>query len=86
MMGKCVDKIDGSSNHHYKWTIIDGSKSNYHYSQNECRMTIKRKKSLAFNGDNLIEQITRAKIYFEVQNTMEGVRIKLAKSIESSTI
>lgn len=31
-MGKCVDKIDGSSNHHYKWTIIDGSKSNYHYS------------------------------------------------------
>ena len=50
-------------------------------------MAMKKMELQSFNGEDLVGLITRAKMYFEVQNTSEEVKMRLAKlSMEGVTI
>jgi hypothetical protein len=56
-------------------------------SQNESRLAGKKVKLPLFEGDDPVAWITRAEIYFDVQNTSEEMKVKLARlSMEGSTI
>lgn len=56
-------------------------------SQGESRLSGKKVKLPVFEGDDPVAWITRAEIYFDVQNTTEEMRVKLARlSMEGSTI
>lgn len=53
----------------------------------EFRLSAKKIQLPAFDGSNLVAWITRVETYFEVQRTLEDVRIHLAKlSMEGHTI
>ncbi|MCH79730.1 pentatricopeptide repeat-containing protein [Trifolium medium] len=56
-------------------------------SQVESRLAGKKVKLPVFEGENPVAWITRAEIYFDVQNTADEMRVKLARlSMEGSTI
>lgn len=56
-------------------------------SHSESRLAGKKVKLPPFEGEDPIAWITRAEIYFDVQNTSEEMRVKLARlSMEGSTI
>ncbi|MCI47411.1 retrotransposon-derived protein PEG10-like, partial [Trifolium medium] len=53
----------------------------------ESRLSGKKVKLPAFEGEDPVAWITRAEIYFDVQQTPDAMRIKLARlSMEGSTI
>ncbi|MCI30876.1 retrotransposon gag protein, partial [Trifolium medium] len=55
--------------------------------QGESRLAGKKVKLPLFDGDDPVAWITRAEIYFDVQNTIDEMRVKLARlSMEGSTI
>ncbi|MCI04716.1 retrotransposon gag protein, partial [Trifolium medium] len=54
---------------------------------NESRLAGKKVKLPVFEGDDPVAWITRAEIYFDVQNTPDEMRVKLSRlSMEGSTI
>ncbi|PNX78598.1 pentatricopeptide repeat-containing protein [Trifolium pratense] len=56
-------------------------------SQNESRLAGKKVKLPVFEGDDPVAWITRAKIYFDVQNTPDALRVKLSRlSVDGPTI
>ena len=56
-------------------------------SHEESRLSGKKVKLPLFEGDDPVAWITRAEIYFDVQNTTDEMRVKLARlSMEGSTI
>src|ERR1044072_3893759 len=56
-------------------------------SHNESHLAGKKVKLPVFEGDDPVAWITRAEIYFDVQNTPEEMRVKLSRlSMEGSTI
>jgi len=56
-------------------------------SQGESRLSGKKVKLPLFEGDDPVAWITRAEIYFDVQNTTDDMKVKLARlSMEGSTI
>jgi hypothetical protein len=56
-------------------------------SQGESRLAGKKVKLPVFEGDDPVAWITRAEIYFDVQNTTDDMRVKLARlSMEGATI
>jgi hypothetical protein len=56
-------------------------------SQGESRLAGKKVKLPLFEGDDPVAWITRAEIYFDVQNTPEDMRVKLSRlSMEGPTI
>jgi hypothetical protein len=56
-------------------------------SQNESRLAGKKVKLPLFEGDDPVAWITRAEIYFDVQNTPDDMRVKLSRlSMEGPTI
>ncbi|MCI06138.1 retrotransposon gag protein, partial [Trifolium medium] len=56
-------------------------------SQVESRLAGKKVKLPVFEGEDPVAWITRAEIYFDVQNTADEMRVKLARlSMEGSTI
>lgn len=56
-------------------------------SQEESCLSGKKVKLPLFEGDDLVAWITRVEIYFDVQNTTDKMRVKLARlSMEGSTI
>ena len=56
-------------------------------SHEESRLSWKKVKLPLFEGDDPVAWITRAEIYFDVQNTTDEMRVKLARlSMEGSTI
>jgi hypothetical protein len=56
-------------------------------SQTESRLAGKKVKLPLFDGEDPVAWITRAEIYFDVQNTMDEMCVKLARlSMEGSTI
>ena len=56
-------------------------------AQSESRLVGKKVKLPLFDGDDPVAWITRAEIYFDVQNTSDDMRVKLARlSMEGSTI
>ncbi|MCI19842.1 retrotransposon gag protein, partial [Trifolium medium] len=55
--------------------------------QEESRLSGKKVKLPVFDGEDPVAWITRAEIYFDVQNTTEEMRVKLARlSMEGATI
>ncbi|CAJ2651202.1 unnamed protein product [Trifolium pratense] len=55
--------------------------------QSESRLSGKKVKLPVFDGDDPVAWITRAEIYFDVQNTSDEMRVKLARlSMEGPTI
>ncbi|MCH86025.1 Ty3/gypsy retrotransposon protein, partial [Trifolium medium] len=55
--------------------------------QGESRLAGKKVKLPLFDGEDPVAWITRAEIYFDVQNTTDDMRVKLARlSMEGSTI
>lgn len=53
----------------------------------EYRMAVKKVELPLFDGNDPVGWITRAETYFEVQNTSDDVKVKLAKlSMEGPTI
>lgn len=75
LMGKHAEDEQGSSSHRED---EKGSNSS-HLDMDQYRMAVKKVELPSFNGDDPIGWITRAETYFEVQNTGEEVKIKLAK-------
>ena len=56
-------------------------------SHEESRLSWKKVKLPLFEGDDPVAWITRAETYFDVQNTTDEMRVKLARlSMEGSTI
>ncbi|MCI29512.1 retrotransposon gag protein, partial [Trifolium medium] len=56
-------------------------------SQGESRLAGKKVKLPLFEGEDPVAWITRAEIYFDVQGTVDEMRVKLARlSMEGSTI
>lgn len=56
-------------------------------SHEESRLSGKKVKLPLFEGDDPVAWITRAEIYFDVQNTTDEMRVKLSRlSMEGSTI
>ncbi|MCH88831.1 pentatricopeptide repeat-containing protein, partial [Trifolium medium] len=56
-------------------------------SYSESRLAGKKVKLPVFEGDDPVAWITRAEIYFDVQNTPDEMRVKLARlSMEGATI
>ncbi|XP_050874662.1 uncharacterized protein LOC127077172 [Lathyrus oleraceus] len=56
-------------------------------AQSESCLAGKKVKLPLFDGDDPVAWITRAEIYFDVQNTSDDMRVKLARlSMEGSTI
>lgn len=56
-------------------------------SFSESRLAGKKVKLPVFEGDDPVAWITRAEIYFDVQNTIEEMRVKLSRlSMEGATI
>lgn len=56
-------------------------------SHSESRLAGKKVKLPVFEGDDPVAWITRAEIYFDVQNTPDDMRVKLSRlSMEGSTI
>ena len=56
-------------------------------SYNASRLAGKKVKLPVFEGDDPVAWITRAEIYFDVQNTPDEMRVKLSRlSMEGSTI
>lgn len=56
-------------------------------AQSESRLAGRKVKLPLFDGDDPVAWITRAEIYFDVQNTSDDMRVKLARlSMEGSTI
>ncbi|MCI08148.1 retrotransposon gag protein, partial [Trifolium medium] len=63
----------------------DGSVGNE--IQNESRLSGKKVKLPVFDGEDPVAWITRAEIYFDVQNTSEDMKVKLSRlSMEGPTI
>ncbi|MCI02697.1 retrotransposon gag protein, partial [Trifolium medium] len=55
--------------------------------QGESRLAGKKVKLPLFDGEDPVAWITRAEIYFDVQNTLDDMRVKLARlSMEGATI
>ncbi|KAJ9561664.1 hypothetical protein OSB04_006824 [Centaurea solstitialis] len=53
----------------------------------EFRMAVKKVELPMFSGEDPVGWITRAEVYYEVQNTPENVKVKLAKlAMEGATI
>lgn len=66
---------------HHGETSVDDS------SQSESRLAGKKVKLPVFEGEDPVAWITRAEIYFDVQNTPEDFRVKLTRlSMEGPTI
>ncbi|GAU35803.1 hypothetical protein TSUD_155780 [Trifolium subterraneum] len=56
-------------------------------TQTESRLSGKKVKLPVFDGEDPVAWITRAEIYFDVQNTMEEMKVKLSRlSMEGPTI
>jgi hypothetical protein len=54
---------------------------------NESRLAGKKVKLPVFEGEDPVAWITRAEIYFDVQNTVDDMKVKLARlSMEGATI
>ncbi|KAJ9564989.1 hypothetical protein OSB04_000955 [Centaurea solstitialis] len=54
---------------------------------NEFQMAVKKVELPMFGGEDPVGWITRAEMYFEVQNTPENIKVKLAKlSMDGATI
>ncbi|GAU21227.1 hypothetical protein TSUD_11450 [Trifolium subterraneum] len=69
--------------------VIDlvGEESSGGSSQAESRLAGKKVKLPVFEGEDPVAWITRAEIYFEVQNTPEDLKVKLSRlSMEGPTI
>ncbi|PNY13662.1 retrotransposon-related protein [Trifolium pratense] len=65
----------------------EGETSVNNSSQGESRLAGKKVKLPLFDGEDPVAWITRAEIYFDVQNTVDEMRVKLARlSMEGSTI
>ncbi|PNX91472.1 pentatricopeptide repeat-containing protein [Trifolium pratense] len=65
----------------------EGEYSANNSEQGESRLAGKKVKLPLFDGDDPVAWITRAEIYFDVQNTSDEMRVKLARlSMEGSTI
>lgn len=70
-----------------KGAVPDGETSSGSSSQSESRLAGKKVKLPLFDGDDPVAWITRAEIYFDVQNSADDMRVKLARlSMEGSTI
>lgn len=70
-----------------KGAVPDGETSSGSSSQSESRLAGKKVKLPLFDGDDPVGWITRAEIYFDVQNSADDMRVKLARlSMEGSTI
>jgi hypothetical protein len=70
-----------------KGVTQEGETSSGDSVQSESRLAGKKVKLPLFNGDDPVGWITRAEIYFDVQNTVDDMRVKLARlSMEGSTI
>ncbi|GAU37038.1 hypothetical protein TSUD_207440 [Trifolium subterraneum] len=64
-----------------------GDESTAASAQAESRLAGKKVKLPVFEGEDPVAWITRAEIYFEVQNTLDEMRVKLARlSMEGPTI
>ncbi|MCH79746.1 enzymatic polyprotein [Trifolium medium] len=65
----------------------EGETSMNNVEQGESRLAGKKVKLQLFDGEDPVAWITRAEIYFDVQNTSDDMRVKLARlSMEGSTI
>jgi hypothetical protein len=70
-----------------KGTTQESNFSTGESSQGESRLSGKKVKLPLFEGDDPVAWITRAEIYFDVQNTTDDMKVKLARlSMEGSTI
>jgi uncharacterized coiled-coil protein SlyX len=70
-----------------KGVTQEGETSSGDSVQSESRLAGKKVKLPLFDGDDPVGWITRAEIYFDVQNTVDDMRVKLARlSMEGSTI
>ncbi|XP_058771346.1 uncharacterized protein LOC131644773 [Vicia villosa] len=70
-----------------KKTVMQGENSMEDSSQSESRFAGKKVKLPVFEGDDPVAWITRAEIYFDVQNTSEEMKVKLCRlSMEGATI
>ncbi|MCH97487.1 retrotransposon gag protein, partial [Trifolium medium] len=70
-----------------KTVTTEGDTSVGESSQYESRLAGKKVKLPLFDGDDPVAWITRAEIYFDVQNTSDVMRVKLARlSMEGATI
>ncbi|MCI55064.1 retrotransposon gag protein, partial [Trifolium medium] len=68
-------------------SVGEGSRSGENHQQEESRLSGKKVKLPVFDGEDPVAWITRAEIYFDVQNTTEEMRVKLARlSMEGATI
>ncbi|PNX84349.1 pentatricopeptide repeat-containing protein [Trifolium pratense] len=65
----------------------EGDTSVNNSMQGESRLAGKKVKLPLFDGEDPVAWITRAEIYFDVQNTPDEMRVKLSRlSMEGSTI
>lgn len=70
-----------------KGATQEGETSVVESSQSESRLAGKKVKLPVFEGEDPVAWITRAEIYFDVQNTPDEMRVKLSRwSMEGSTI
>ncbi|GAU10042.1 hypothetical protein TSUD_272800 [Trifolium subterraneum] len=70
-----------------KGSIQDGDSSNNSAQSGESRLAGKKVKLPLFDGEDPVAWITRAEIYFDVQGTIDEMKVKLARlSMEGSTI
>lgn len=70
-----------------KKTMMQEENSLGDSSQSETHLAGKKVKIPLFEGEDPVAWITQAKIYFDVQNTSEEMRVKLTRlSMEGSTI
>lgn len=70
-----------------KKVVTQEENSEGNSSQSESRLAGKKVKLPLFEGDDPVAWITRAEIYFDVQNTSDDMRVKLARlSMEGATI
>lgn len=67
--------------------VTESEKSVGDHSNGESRLSGKKVKLPVFDGEDPVAWITRAEIYFDVQNTSEEMRVKLARlSMEGAII
>jgi hypothetical protein len=67
--------------------VNEGEASVNNTEHGESRLAGKKVKLPLFDGEDPVAWITRAEIYFDVQNTADDMRVKLARlSMEGSTI
>src|SRR3954469_9975723 len=62
-----------------KKTVVQDENSMGDSSQSESRLAGKKVKLPLFEGEDPVAWITRAEIYFDVQNTPDVMRVKLSR-------